>query len=264
LCYADIKSAQVTIQGKQYFVAIFRDNSSRREVEQALREYQQLLRELAAQGAASREAELKHIAREVHDELGQILTALRMDVSLLRIQFGVHDLKLMPKILDMLTLLDQAIQCARDVTVNLRPPALDMGLVAAINWLAGEFTRRTAIPCMVQINEESAVLDDTCILTLFRIVQESLTNITRYAQASAVEIKLGIRDQFITVVIEDDGIGFNHGVMPAIKTYGLMGMKERALAAGGRVEVSSVQGQGTTILVEIPLMQVNLGRRVND
>lgn len=264
LCYADIKSAQITLKGNYYFVVIFHDNSPRRKVEQELREYQQLLRELAAQGATSREAELKHIAREVHDELGQILTALRMDISLLRIQFGAHDSKLMSKIQDMLGLLDKAIQCARDVTANLHPPALDLGIVSAITWLADEFTMRTAIPCAVRVNDEPMDLDNALTLSLFRIVQESLTNITRYARASAVEIILDKRDQVITVEINDDGTGFSKDLMPAVKTYGLMGMRERALASGGKVEIRSAQGQGTTVHVEIPLTQVNPGRRIND
>ena len=262
--YVDIKSTAVTIGGKAYMLGVFRDASHRRKVEKELREYQQSLRDLAAQGAALRESELKHVAREVHDELGQILTALRMDISLLRIQFGAHDAELMPKVMDMLILVDKAIQCARDVTTNLHPPALDMGLVSAINWLAGEFTRRTAIPCKVQIQEEPGSLEDAAILTLFRIVQESLTNITRYAKAAAVEINLDKCDQFIIVSIKDDGIGFDCQIMPVMKTYGLMGMKERALAAGGKVEVSSIPGRGTTVLVEIPLIQLNSGRRVND
>lgn len=259
-----VRGVILSIGGKCYLQCITHDISVNKSIELELREYQQLLRELAAQGAASREAELKHIAREVHDELGQILTALRMDISLIRIQFGVHDSNLMPKIQDMLILVDKAIQGARDVTANLHPPALDMGVVPAIAWLSNEFTARTSIPCGLRVLEEPTCLDDARTLTLFRIVQESLTNITRYAQATRVEITIGKCVEAITIEILDDGTGFDNESLPTAKSFGLMGMKERALAVGGKVEITSAPGLGTVVFVEIPLLQVNPGRRIND
>lgn len=262
--YVDIKSTSVEIGGKAYLLSIFRDASQRRKVEQELREYQQLLRDLAVQGSASREAELKHIAREVHDELGQLLTALRMDISLLRIQFGAHDPILMPKIQNLLSLLDKAIACARDVTANLHPPVMDMGIVAAVSWLSQEFSSRMAIPCLFSCGDELIELDDARTLTIFRIVQESLTNITRYAQASHVEISLVKGGEAIRVKITDDGQGFDKNVLPLTQTYGLLGMKERALALDGKVEISSSPGAGTVVFVEIPLLEIHPGRRVND
>lgn len=260
--YVDIKSAPVTLGDKIYIVAIFRDITERKRVETELREYQQLLRELAAQGAELREAELKHIAREVHDELGQLLTALRMDISLLRIRFGDRDPLLMANIQDMLVLVDKSIGAVRNVTANLRPPALDMGLAAAILWLGDEFAARTHTACTVQVLDDPVELDDASTLTLFRIVQESLTNVARHAQAVQVEIKIEQRGEYICVEVRDDGLGFDMGVMLAKNSFGLMGIKERAMAVGGKVEISSAPGHGTVISVHVSLFQT--GRRIDD
>ncbi|MCX7192059.1 MAG: PAS domain S-box protein [Proteobacteria bacterium] len=259
-----IRGAPISIGGKHYLQCITHDISERKKTEIELREYQMLLRELAAQGAASREAERRHIAREVHDELGQLLTALRMDISLLRIQFGADNPVLMPKIQDMLNLVDKAIQGARDVTANLHPPALDMGIVSALTWLSNEFAARTSISCSLQVNDKPHDLDDARTLTLFRIVQESLTNVTRYAQATHVEIVLGKRGENVTVQIRDDGTGFEPDAVPAVKSFGLMGMRERALAVSGKVEITSAPGQGAVVFVEIPVSGVKPGRRIND
>jgi PAS domain S-box-containing protein len=252
------------IGGQTYLKCIVRDITDRKNVETELREYQRLLRELAAQGATSREAELKHIAREVHDELGQLLTALRMDISLLRIQFGDDDPALMIMIKDMLVLVDKAIQGVRDVTANLHPPALDMGIVPAITWLAEDFTSRTGVACDLQFVDDQPRLDDTRTLTLFRIVQESLTNIARYAQATHVVITIKSSREDITIEVRDDGKGFDTHAIPTKQSFGLMGMKERALSVSGKVEVASSPGAGTVVLVDIPLFQTNPGRRVND
>jgi PAS domain S-box-containing protein len=252
------------IGSQTYLKCIVRDITDRKNVETELREYQRLLRELAAQGASSREAELKHIAREVHDELGQLLTALRMDISLLRIQFGYDNPALMIMIKDMLVLVDKAIQGVRDVTANLHPPALDMGIVPAIKWLAEDFTSRTGVSCDLQFVDDQPRLDDTRTLTLFRIVQESLTNIARYAQATHVVITIKSSREDITIEVRDDGKGFDTHAIPTKQSFGLMGMKERALAVSGKVEVASSPGAGTVVLVDIPLFQTNPGRRVND
>lgn len=261
---ADVLQTRVGEGEKAFLLATVRDISERKQAEIALREHQHLLRALAAQGAASREAELKHVAREVHDELGQLLTALRMDISLLRIQFGSNVPALMPMIKDMLVLVDKAIQGARDVTTNLHPPALDMGIVPAIRWLSDDFSARTAIICTLLVVDEPDKLDDVRTLTLFRIVQESLTNIARHAEAPNVEITIKRRDENIVIEVVDNGKGFDLFEKSPVKSFGLMGMKERALAVCGNVEIASKAGQGTKVSVEIPLFQINPGRRVND
>ncbi len=260
----DIRTSSVTLGGKVYLAAIVHDTSERKHRENELREYQQLLRELAAQGVAAREAELKHIAREVHDELGQLLTALRMDISLLRIEFGSRYPALKPKIQNMLSLLDQAISGVRDVTCNLHPPAMDMGLVPAIEWLCRELESRTEIRCFLSRVEDLPEMNEGQTLTLYRIVQESLTNVARHAKADRVDVDVEYGGGEVGIRIRDNGVGFCLESIPPANRFGLMGMHERALAEGGKVIISSAPGLGTVVFVEIPLFQVTSGRRVND
>jgi PAS domain S-box-containing protein len=260
----DARGTIISIGGRRYLLCIVRDISESLRKETELKEYQRLLRELAAQGAASREAELRQVARDVHDELGQLLTALRMDISLVRIHFGARDPALMDMVKDILVLADKAIQGVRDVTANLRPPALDMGMVPAITWLAEEFSRRTGVACTVRVDDDPVGLDEVRTLIVFRIVQESLTNIARYAEAARVEITVRKKDEYICVDVRDDGRGFDVQKMPAKKSFGLMGMRERALAVCGKVEVKSSSGQGTLVCIEIPLFQTTPRNRIND
>ncbi|OGS94026.1 MAG: hypothetical protein A3H31_02080 [Gallionellales bacterium RIFCSPLOWO2_02_FULL_57_47] len=247
-------SSEFDVSGKPLrSVGAVQDVTERKQAELDLREYQQLLRELAAQNVASRESEAKHIAREVHDELGQLLTALRMDVSLLRIQFGTRDPDLMKKSKEMLALVDKAIQGVRDVTANLRPAALDMGIVPAIEWLCNNISGRTDTACTLRVINDPVELDEDRIVVIFRIVQESLTNVMRYAEANSVEITIGLRGSDVFVEVCDDGKGFNPAALSPKESFGLMGMRERALAVGGKVEITSAPSKGTGVSVSIPV-----------
>jgi len=229
------------------------DITVRKRAEAELGEYQQLMRELAALTVASREAEYKHIAREVHDELGQILTVLRMDASLLRIQFGKRDPALMEKIIEMLALVDKAILGVRNVTANLRPAALDMGVVPAIGWLCDNFSGRADTVCTFRVIDNPVGLDDARTVAMFRIVQESLTNVARYADANSVKIAIWQHGDDVAVEVRDDGKGFDLGAISAQKSFGLLGMRERALAVGGKVEIDSAPSRGTVVSVRIPI-----------
>jgi PAS domain S-box-containing protein len=262
--FAEVLLTRIDLGSEVFIQATVRDITNRRQAENALRESQQLLRELAAQSAASREAELKHVAREVHDELGQILSAVRMDVSLLRMQFGEKNPELLGKIQDMKVLVDKAIQGVRDVTVNLRPPALDMGLVPALTWLCNDYNSRNKATCSLNLIDDPNELTETQTVVIFRIVQESLTNVTRHAAATRVEIILKRSGGGIDIAVRDDGDGFDTEHKSAKKSFGLLGMKERALAVNGRVNVVSSPGNGTAISVYIPFDCVRPMRRRND
>jgi PAS domain S-box-containing protein len=263
----DVRPMWVTISAVKdaagavtHFVGTHIDITERKNAETAmlnlnrdLSESRHRLRGLAAQNEARLEGERKHIAQEVHDELGQVLTALRMELSLLKMRFGALDPSVGDKVLEMKQLVDRAIQGVRNVAVNLRPPALDMGLVPAIEWLCGEFTRKTTIGCVFDAGERNINLDETRSVVIFRIVQESLTNVTRYARASQVVIHLGCRGSQLRLEVRDNGCGFDRAAAAKRKTFGLLGMRERALALGGRVDVISAPGKGTVIGVSIPI-----------
>lgn len=243
-----------------HFVGTHSDITGRKNAETAmlnlnrdLSESRQRVRALAAQNETRLEGERKHIAQDVHDELGQVLTALRMDLSLLAMRFGALDPSVNDKVLEMKRLVDRAILGVRNVAVNLRPPALDMGLVPAIEWLCSEFTRQTTIACVLDAGKENIDLDETRAVVIFRIVQESLTNVTRYARASKVEINLGRRGSQLCLEVRDNGCGFDRDAAANRKTFGLLGMRERALALGGRVDIISAPGMGTVIGVSIPI-----------
>lgn len=250
---AEINLSPMETRSGTLLMAVVRDVSERHRAELELRESRQRLRELVAQNEAIREGERKHIAREIHDELGQVLTALRMDLSLLEMRFGALDPALADKTQSMKGLIDRAIQGVRNAAGNLRPSALDMGLIPAIEWLGTEFTSRTAIPCVVEVQQQDIELDETRSVVVFRIVQESLTNIGRYAQASRVDITLGRRADALWLRVRDDGLGFDLAAASQRRSFGLLGMRERAIALGGLVDISSAPGQGTAIEVSIPL-----------
>lgn len=243
-----------------HFVGTHSDITERKNADAAMQnlnrdlsESRQRLRALAAQTEARLEGERKHIAQEVHDELGQVLTALRMDLSLLRMHFGALDPAIGERVAAMKRLVDRAIQGVRDVAVNLRPTALNMGLVPAIEWLCSEFTGQTDIACVLDVVPENIELDEARAVVIFRIVQESLTNVTRYAHASLVEVRLGLRGGQLELEVRDNGCGFDRAAAAGRATFGLLGMRERALALGGRVDIVSAPGHGTAIGVSIPI-----------
>jgi signal transduction histidine kinase len=213
----------------------------------------QQLRELVAFNATAIEAERKHIAREVHDELGQVLTALRMDMSLVHMQFGTLDPALPAKVDGMKLLVDRAMQCVRSVSTSLRPMALDMGLVAAIETQCAEFAARTEISCTFSAQQDLMPMDETRAMEVYRIVQESLTNISRYAQASGVQVTLDCSGNALCLEVRDNGRGFLATEPQKTKSFGLLGMRERAMALGGHLDIVSVPGQGTVVELTVPM-----------
>ena len=222
-----------------------------RAVAQGLATSRQRLRELVALNEATLEEERKHMAREVHDELGQVLTALRMNLSLLDMPHGKLDARLGAEVQGMKGLVDRAILGVRNVATQLRPTALDMGLVPAIDWLCQEFVRLNRVPCKLDA-PDNLELDMTRAVVVFRIVQESLTNITRYACASQVQVVLRQCGDALSLQVADNGQGFDLPQVEQRKTYGLLGMRERAIALGGILKMVSAPGHGTTVDLVIP------------
>ena len=251
---ADINVSPMKTNRGKLFMSVVRNVSERQKAEKALRKSRQSLRELAARSEARREAEKKHIAREVHDELGQVLTALRMDLSLLQMRFGTLDAGLEKKVLNMKTLVDRAIEGVRNVAGNLRPIGLDLGLISSLNCQCDEFALRFKVPCLFKTSGEIVNLAEERSIVLYRIVQESLTNITRYAQATQVVVKLEFTQSALKLTVQDNGCGFDLDASSQKKSFGLLGMQERAIALNGRMDIVSARGHGTQIQVTIPLL----------
>jgi len=245
-----------------HYVASDLDITGRRKAEEALKRMNRsldkkkaFLRALAAKNEATRENERKHIAREVHDELGQVLTALRMDTTLIRMRFGGLTPELDAKVGDMRSLVDQAIQGVRNVASRLRPAVLDMGLHPALEWLCAEFAQRAGIPCQFDSSFRELALDEARAVVVFRIVQESLTNVSRYANATQVRVILLRKRDSLVVEVQDNGCGFvPELVSQRAQSFGLRGMQERAISLDGRINIISAPGSGTTIAMLIPYL----------
>lgn len=213
---------------------------------------QGMLRELSAHLEDVREEERKRIAREIHDELGQVLTALRMDVSLARMNFGESNPPLMKRLQSMTEMVDRTIKIARHVTSSLRPAALDLGIIAALEWLVEEFIGHAGISCELVLEDSHISLNEPMATAVFRIVQESLTNIARHAAATQVEIMVAHTNGRLCIEISDNGIGFDSQATTH-KSFGLVGMRERIAILQGEFILDSKPGHGTRIRVCLPV-----------
>ncbi|RTL52268.1 MAG: PAS domain S-box protein [Rhodocyclaceae bacterium] len=235
----------------EYTVGQMLDIDTLKRTEQSLRESQQLLREMAARQQSLLEEERKRFAHEVHDELGQLLTALKMDVSLIRLNYGDRP-ELADKAAGMRDLIDRTLNVVRHISMDLRPAVVDMGLLPALEWLAQEFAEQYGIACRIEAAPLPGAPDDACVMTVFRIVQESLTNVARHARASQVHITLGYDDHGLSLTITDDGCGFQPEAVAATASFGLMGMRERARSLDGHLKIISTPGTGTSIVLALP------------
>jgi len=226
--------------------------SQSKQAEMALLQSQQQLRELSNHIEAAREQERLHIAREVHDELGSLLTATRLDIAWL-----VSRLKDQPtlqaKAFAIEELVDKCTRAASDIARSLRPSALDtFGLAAAIEGEAREFSQRTGIPCQLEEMDDTITASPHVAITLFRIFQEALNNITKHAQASQVTIALVERDACVNLTVRDNGRGIQDADRAKPRSFGLRGIFERVAQFGGEVKLESTPGQGTRLHVRIP------------
>jgi two-component system sensor histidine kinase UhpB len=221
-------------------------------------ESRQQLRALAARLDAIREDERRALSREIHDRLGQDLTALKLDLTGLRARLpagGDHELE--ERAARMEGLIDRALATARRVAADLRPTLLeDLGLPTAIEEQARDFQARTGVACTVNAapdGSDLAALAPNVALTLFRILQEALTNVARHAQASHVTIALGRAESDVVLTVEDDGRGIAPADLERRSSLGLVGMRERALVVGGTVTVAPRPAGGTVVTARVPL-----------
>jgi signal transduction histidine kinase len=220
------------------------------------------LRALAARLQNVREEERTSIAREIHDELGQACTAIKMDLALIGRKATKKQARLRAKVDSAIQLVDGMIVTLRRIASELRPRTLDdLGLMAALEWQSEEFESRTGIPCRVALPEEPLVLDPELSTAIFRIFQESLTNIVRHAQATRVEARLEREAGQLVFQVRDNGRGFDPQEVKARRSLGLVGMQERALLLNGEFKVDGVPGAGTTVTLRIPLAPSTLPRQ---
>jgi len=248
--------SQATDSNQHYYTVILRDVTPRKQYEDELKERQSELRKLSAQVLEAREEEKTRIARELHDELGQLLTALKMDLGWVRKHLAADDAELAEKTQKMAETLDQTVTSVRRISADLRPLMLDdLGLPDAAAWLVEDFGKRSGVDCKFKILNEAEVheFERNIANTIYRALQESLTNIGRHAEAKNAWILLRVDKDSIRLEIEDNGRGINVDDMAKSRSLGLKGMRERIFHLGGTLEVSSPPRGGTRVKVSVPL-----------
>ena len=246
--------------GARIYTVIFRDITDRKIAKEKMAQYHEELSQLSAALQSIREEERKHIARELHDDLGQLLAALRMDLTLVQ-RAPELAAKSQSAIQSMDQLILTAITTLRRIATDLRPRALDEGgLFFALQTLQREFSQRHMIDCELIADEDQLTLDDARSTAIFRIVQESLTNVARHAEASAVTIEFEHFPDKIVFSICDNGKGIDEEDMRKSRSFGLVGMRERVKAMHGHFHVSGNAGEGTCLHVELPFSRQTSGQ----
>lgn len=231
----------------------FKDISERKRTEKELIQSRRRLRELASHLESAREMERTRIAREIHDELGQALTALKMELHWCIKRLPKDNTELLEKAKILPRLVDANVHLVQRISSELRPGLLDnLGLSAAMEWQTGQFQDRTGISCDIICEPNVIVLDQTRSTALFRIFQETLTNIIRHADATRVEIVLREKDGSMELTVTDNGKGITEQEIADPKSFGLMGIKERVYSLGGIVTISGSKDKGTTLQVSVP------------
>ena len=217
------------------------------------REAQLALRELSSHIQDVREQERLNIAREIHDDMGGTLTAIKLDIAWLIERLDAQNPGLAARAKVIEALVDRCIGSANNISRSLRPSVLDsFGLIAAIEMEAEEFEQRTGIPCPVSHADEGAALSPDTSIALFRIFQEALTNIMKHAHASQVKVDICNRTDGVDLIVSDNGRGLNEADRLKPRSFGLRGIQERVAHFNGNMEISSAPGQGTTVAVHIP------------
>ncbi len=221
-----------------------------------LEESQAQLRRLSAHLQAAREEERLRIAREIHDEFGQVLAGLKMDVAWLQRSLAQPARAVTLKLEDMSVLIDATVQAVRRLSAELRPSLLDdLGLAAAIEWQLDEFRERTGLDCVLESRWQNGTLEASRATALFRIFQEALTNVARHAQARRVMVTLDASPDTLLLSIQDDGRGITEAEAQQVTAFGVLGMRERVHLLEGEIEIRGAPGQGTTIAVRVPLQR---------
>lgn len=229
-------------------------NITKSKMEEAeIKRSRRQLAELSAHVNSVKEKERTRIAREIHDDLGGNLTAIKMAMALMKRRLPAGDEALAEKAAYVDTLIDRTIEAVHRISMDLRPGILDFGIVAAIDWQAKEFERQIGIPCAFSTNAANIDLDADQATALFRIFQETLTNIGKHANANKVHVRLSATDRSVHLEVRDNGNGIRAADRLKEKSFGIRGMMERASTLGGHLSVGNAQGGGTVVAIRIPL-----------
>jgi signal transduction histidine kinase len=232
---------------------IQRDVTEQHRHRENLQASREQLRALASRLQKVREEERTQMAREIHDELGQALTGLKLDISWMKNRLP-RDHEVMEQCVSIIERIDQTINVVRRIATTLRPSVLDqIGLAAALEWQGQEFRQRTGIDVVVEQACNGIPIPDDLGSSAFRIVQESLTNVARHAKATRVTIRLAQTSTVLTLEVSDNGVGCMAGCLDGTKSLGLVGMRERALACGGELSITGRPGRGTTVSMRVPV-----------
>jgi PAS domain S-box-containing protein len=238
----------------QFCMAIVEDITERRRAQEELQHSLKQLRALTARLQGIREEERKSVAREIHDELGQALTAIKIDLVSLMRELPAHHLQQRKRPDSILGLVDQTIQSVRRISTELRPGILDdLGLVAAVEWAAEEFEARTGTRCRLDLPGDDIEIDQERATAMFRIFQETLTNVARHANASEVGVRLAKENGDLTLEVHDNGRGIGEEQVTGGRSLGILGMRERVALLGGELGIMGAPQKGTTIRVRIPV-----------
>ena len=232
-----------------------RDITERQRLDQELRAQREQLRALAAHVESVREDERVRIAREIHDELGQALTCMSMDLAFLEKQLPKGNQRAAARVAALMDLVKETIKTVRRISSELRPSILDdLGLAAALEWLGRDFEARTGLKCTVSV-PNSISLSPQRAIVLFRMCQEALTNVARHAKATRVSIDLVEADNQLTLEVRDNGRGISEQELEGQNSLGLLGLRERAALLGGSATVTGEPGRGTSVVIQVPLKE---------
>ncbi len=242
----------------KHMLATLQDTTEKKKAEDALRKSQEDLRNLAAHLQSVREDERKSVAREIHDDVGQNLAALKMDMYMIEKKLPSDQKPLIDRMKAMMELTDKSVQIVRKIHEELRPSILDVGgIVEATKSYKKEFEGKTGVRCELYIEPESIDLSEERTLAFFRILQESMTNVKLHAGATKVNVSIKEKNGKLELKVKDNGVGISEEHLTKSKSYGLMGIKERVDFLEGEVKIKGIPGKGTTVTIRIPLKTVN-------
>ncbi|MYN47208.1 histidine kinase [Pseudoduganella sp. FT93W] len=224
-----------------------------RDSQARLQQSYHTLRQLGAHADQIKEQERKRIAREIHDDLGQNLLALRIETDMLATRTRLRHPRLHARACHTLGQIDSTIKSVRHIINDLRPTVLDLGLTPAVEWQIAQFRQRSGIVCELIEQQSDIQIDDHCATAIFRILQESLSNIMQHARASLVRVELRHSDGMLNMTISDNGIGMGEGSRNKVGSFGLVGMEERIHLLGGQCTITAGHHAGTTVSISVPV-----------